>query len=159
MPGPIFRCERCKIAPERKGGFDDGGFDQESAASVRLAEIQANFGFIGFMCLNCRREWTRWLNVSKTSREYSETGFCLDHWRTAHRKTGTGKLDEGLALIRKINDLDDRLYNEAMAWLRTPPTDAEWKKRGDRPAAPDKSDDDEDDDKDYGKGYDKGRGY
>ncbi len=131
MPGPIFRCERCKIAPDRK---DYGGdFDQESAAAVRLAEINTNFGVIAFMCLNCRREWVRYLNGSAIMKAYSEAGFKLAHWQTFHRRTGKGSLDEGLGLFRTVNNMDEGVYQEAMDWIKAGPDAKEWARRGDKP--------------------------
>lgn len=131
MAGPIFRCERCKIAPDRK---DYGGdFDQESAAAVRLSEVNTNFGVIAFMCLNCRREWMRYLNTSALMKRYSEAGFTLAHWQTMHRRTGKGDLNEGLALFRAVNDMDEDIHKEAMAWIKAGPDAKEWARRGDKP--------------------------
>jgi hypothetical protein len=110
-----YKCERCGAAPEKKG-YDEG-IDQESAAALRITEVQTNFGVVWAMCIDCRREWVKWLNNNKLMQEYSRTGFRLDHWRIAHRKTGKADVEEGLKLIDKLNELDAALYNQSTEWF------------------------------------------
>ncbi len=111
-----YKCERCGIAPEKKG-YDEG-IDQESAAAIRIAEVQTNFGIVWAMCLECRREWVKWLNGNKTMQEYSRAGFRLEHWRVHHRKTGNGDIEAGLKLIDTLNELDTKLFAESTEWFK-----------------------------------------
>lgn len=119
----VFHCERCQDTVERKG-YDEG-IDPESAALLRLAEVQTNFGVLVVMCIKCRREWMRWLNKSQAMREYLRTGFRLEHWRMAHRKTGKEDVETGVKLVDILNELDERLYNEAWAWIKAGPAAGE----------------------------------
>lgn len=115
MANREFCCERCKAAPEKTGY--DGGIDQESAAALRIAEVQTNFGILWVMCIDCRKEWVKHLNNSETMKEYSRNGFRLEHWRIAHRKTGKEDVEVGLKLVDKLNELDAKLYEEALEWM------------------------------------------
>lgn len=110
-----FCCERCKAAPEKEGY--DNQISQESAAALRIAEVQTNFGILWVMCIDCRKEWVKHLNNSPTMKEYSRNGFRLEHWRIAHRKTGKEDVEVGLKLVDTLNDLDAKLYEEALAWM------------------------------------------
>lgn len=110
-----YKCERCGTAPEKRG-FDEG-IDQEQAAAIRIGEVQTNFGVVWAMCIECRRQWVKWLNNNKSMHEYSEHGFRLQHWRLTHRKTGAADVEVGLVILRKLNELDAQLYNEAMRWF------------------------------------------
>lgn len=122
-----FCCDRCKAAPDKNEFSED--FNQESVAVVRLTEVNTNFGLLAVMCVDCRREWTSWLNKLKTMREYSETGFTLEHYRTAHKRTGTQPISDGINILRKLNDLDDRLFEEATRWIKAGPSKAERERR------------------------------
>lgn len=110
-----FCCERCKVSPEKRG-YDEG-LDQESAAALRIAEVQTNFGILWVMCVECRKEWIDQLNKSPTMREYSRAGFRLEHFRVAHRKTGKEDVEVGLALLDTLTALDDKLNAEAIVWM------------------------------------------
>ncbi len=109
-------CERCKAAPERKEGYGDE-IDPESASVVRLQEIQTSFGITAVLCIDCRKEWLKWLNDSKTMCDYSEHSFRLEHYRMAHRKRGDMPVEEGVALIRTLNRFDQQLHSEAAEWI------------------------------------------
>lgn len=126
-----YCCERCKVAPERKGFEDE--VDQESVAVLRIAEVSTNFGVLWVLCINCRRDWLRFLNSCKSMREYSEYGFRLEHFRTAHRKTGLEDVERGFSFIKKLNDLDEKLFAEAQEWLEKGVTADDWKRRGGNP--------------------------
>lgn len=115
-------CERCGVSPDK--------FDEDSQAAIRLLEIQTSFTFNAIMCLDCRRAWYKFINHSTTMREFTETGFRLEHWRMAHRKTGQEDVEKGLSFVRKLNDLDEKLNDEAVDWLKAGV--AKERGRGDR---------------------------
>jgi hypothetical protein len=102
-------CERCGTSPDK--------YDEDSQAAIRLLEIQTSFTFNAVLCLQCRRDWYKFVNASTNMRVYTENGFRLEHWRIAHRKSGKEDVDVGLGFVRKLNDLDEVLNNEAQAWL------------------------------------------
>lgn len=122
-----FCCERCDASPEKKD-FDDG-YDQETVASIRLMEMQTNFGLIALMCYQCRREWTYWLNTNQAMKEYGIVNFRLDHWRVAHRKTGKADVEVGLALLAQLNSLEATLYSESKNWIHAGLSRAEKEQR------------------------------
>lgn len=101
-------CERCGISPDK--------YDEDSQAVI-LLEIQTSFTFNAVLCLQCRRSWYKFVNASQNMRVYTENGFRLEHWRIAHRKSGKEDVEVGLGFVRKLNDLDEVLNNEAQAWL------------------------------------------
>lgn len=113
-----FCCERCGVAPERKG-YDDAEIDQESAAILRIAEVTTAFGVLWVLCINCRREWLRFLNSCEDMRTYSEYGFRLEHFRTAHKKTGTEDVEKGVGFIKRLNELDKSLFIASQEWLES----------------------------------------
>lgn len=115
--GQEFCCDRCKAAPEKKG-YDDE-IDQESAAAVRLTEVQTNFGLLWMLCIDCRKDWYKWLNSHSLMKEYSQYNFRLRHWTVAHRKTGTECVEKGIAILNKLNELEDKLMEEGTKWLAT----------------------------------------
>ncbi len=141
-----FCCERCKVAPEKRG-FDEG-IDQESAATLRIAEVQTNFGILWVLCLDCRKEWVRHLNDSPTMHEYSRNGFRLEHWRMAHRKTGKEDVETGLKFVDLLNDLDSKLYTEALAWMdKGKPAETVKTRKARKPAGDEFGDGDEPEDR------------
>jgi len=114
----MISCERCGAAPEKQGFGESEEIDTESAMTVRLQELQTNFGFNTVLCIDCRKAWLRWINKLPLMRQYSEAGFKMEHWRLQHRRLGTGDLTQGLGLLQEINDLDDKLYDAAHFWVR-----------------------------------------
>ncbi len=140
-----YKCERCGAAPEKKG-YDEA-IDQESIAALRISEVQTNFGVIWAMCIDCRRDWIMWLNNNKTMHEYSRTGFRLDHWRIAHRKSGKADVEEGIKLFDKMNQLDTDLFNQSQEWLESTMTKSRPKLR---PARGNDDDEDRSDENDRG---------
>lgn len=113
-----YCCERCGVAPERKG-YDEAEIDQESAATLRIAEVNTAFGVLWVLCINCRREWLRFLNSCEDMRTYSEYGFRLEHFRTAHKKTGAEDVEKGVGFIRRLNELDKSLFAASQEWLES----------------------------------------
>jgi len=114
---PATCCERCHAAP------DD--YDDKASAQIRLGEVQTNYGILTFLCFDCRREWQRVINSSPVMREYSETAFRLEHWRVYHPRTGQGDVEAGVQFVRKLNELDEKLYNETVSWIKDGPSRAE----------------------------------
>lgn len=103
-------CERCSASK--------GSEYEEQEDTLRLNEVATHFGVLTILCFDCRKAWNKYLNTCDMMKEYSEASFRLEHFRLAHRKSGSGNVEDGLELLRNINKIEDDLCYKLTNWIR-----------------------------------------
>jgi len=110
IPKPCSRCG--------SGSFDEEYDEEQKVEAILCAEVQMAFGLIAWLCHNCRREWHIAMKVHPLQREYALTQLKLDFWRSRlGPDTPDEKLEEGIELLNKVEDLELKINEFANEWL------------------------------------------
>ncbi len=112
-------CERCG---------DSQSFDSND--DLRLHEVATNFGVLVLLCFQCRKEWSRMTYDHDIFREYGETGFRFKMWQQKHRRfPDKYDIEEGVTLLRKLEDYEPILYKLVNNWVKAGPGREERERR------------------------------
>ena len=117
----MLQCDRCQATPDK--------FDQESVNDLRIMEVHTNFGFSALMCYKCRCAWSSWMFMLPEMREHVKINFQLNHWQSAHQRTGKEDIKIGLGFSEKLLFLEEKVFRLAREWVSEGLTTEEEKER------------------------------
>ena len=81
-------------------------------------EVQMAFGLVAWLCIDCRREWHKFVKNHELNRKYMKAQMALEFWKArVCPTTPPESLEEGIKLIMEVDDLELLLNDEANKWL------------------------------------------
>lgn len=101
----MMECERCNCG---------SALDEQSA----IVELNTPFGFLARLCYDCRKAWASFTTNSKTFSEYTILSFRLRCWKSRWaRKPDDPQIEGGVALLKQLLEMDQKLLKESEKWL------------------------------------------
>src|SRR6478609_4036101 len=97
-------CDRC--------GCGVQSYEELNQQQPLCCEFQLGYGFIAWLCFECRRDWVGVFDASKLSEQYAEKAFELEFWNARiGESTPEGEFQNGLEHYRSLCVIEARIKN------------------------------------------------